>query len=137
MEVSKRQLLRIIREEAEKAIADDAAAEEATPDEETDEKTDEETVSEARLRKYIRKALINESAVGLFGAIGFQGLGQTNHRNPGIGWGTDHAKKSNRRKPKQRGNKVQFTVLENAISNAEKMLGKKSVRNYLLSKLGL
>ena len=71
MKVSKRQLLRIIREEAD-------------------------AVDEARLRRKIRSALMNESRAGLFGAIGFQGLGQTNHRDPGIGWGREHAQQVRR-----------------------------------------
>lgn len=88
MKVSKRQLLRIIREEAEAAAEEEAV--EGAEEEEAD------AVDEARLRRKIRSALMNESRAGLFGAIGFQGLGQTNHRDPGIGWGREHAQQVRR-----------------------------------------
>ena len=88
MKVSKRQLLRIIREEAEAAAEEEAV--EGAEEEEAD------AVDEARLRRKIRSALMNESRAGLFGAIGFQGLGQTNHRYPGIGWGREHAQQVRR-----------------------------------------
>jgi len=77
MRVSKRQLLRIIREEAEAAeeaqpTDDDAAAASDDTEEEPDAKT------EAAIRRRIRTALLSESrGAGLFGAIGFHGLGQT------------------------------------------------------------
>ena len=88
MKVSKRQLLRIIREEAEAAAEEEAV--EGAEEEEAD------AVDEARLRRKIRSALMNESRAGLFGAIGFQGLGQTNHRDPGIGWGREQAQQVRR-----------------------------------------
>jgi hypothetical protein len=90
MRVSKRQLLRIIREEA--AAADDAAETESTDTDDADETSSTEdddapvSVSEARLRRRVRRALRNQilkesRGAGLFGAIGFEGLGQTNRAN--------------------------------------------------------
>ena len=77
MKVSKRQLLRIIREEAEAA-----AEEEAVEGAEEGAEEEADAVDEARLRRKIRSALMNESrGAGLFGGIGFHGLGQTSTAN--------------------------------------------------------
>ena len=79
MKLSKRQLLRIIREEAEAAVEEEA---EASEDSAEDSAEESETTTEAALRRRVRAALIKESrGAGLFGGIGFEGLGQTNQRN--------------------------------------------------------
>jgi len=86
MRVSKKQLLRIIREEA--AAADDAAETESTDTDDAEEtaSTEEDdapvSVSEAKLRRRVRRALQNQlKETRLFGGIGFEGLGQTNRAN--------------------------------------------------------
>ena len=125
MKVSKRQLLRIIREEAEEAVddmdmgdgGDDGAAEE-TEDTDTPDAT-----TEAALRRKIRAALLSESrGAGLFGAIGFEGLGQTARPDHARAYHGTYATTKNQKiiKPERR----QRIVKEEAGGNPKDVLYK-------------
>ena len=121
MKVSKRQLLRIIREEAEAAAEEET---ETSGDGAEESSEESETTTEAALRRKVRAALMKESRHGLFGAIGFAGLGQTNGRDPAAGWGREHAKQVRRDSMAARGvrSKTQVIVKEDAGGDPKRVL---------------
>ena len=100
MKVSKRQLLKIIREEAEAEAEDSGTSDDTTDDSEEGDEGGE-TTTEAALRRKIRAALIKESRHGLFGAIGFAGLGQTNKRDAAKAYHGTYAKTHKRKLVKE------------------------------------